>query len=172
MSNEVLKTVMIQLAAPFPVNRLSWRVGSTNAKQLNCKPWEATKGIALAYVDARDVMMRLDAIQDQFGVLWQNEYLPPSGKVVVCRIGLMIGGSWVWRSNGAGDTEYEAEKGACSNAFKRAAVLWGIGRYLYSLPSPWVDLDRGRLPKGFAPELPAWATPEGYLEIMQKRKKQ
>jgi hypothetical protein len=42
--------------------------------------------------------------------------------------------------NGAGDSDVEAEKGAISDAFKRAAVKWGIGRYLYDLDSPWVDL--------------------------------
>jgi hypothetical protein len=39
----------------------------------------------------------------------------------------------------------EAEKGAISDAFKRAAVMWGIGRYLYDLDSPWVQIEpRGR----------------------------
>ena len=51
---------------------------------------------------------------------------------------------WVWKSNGAGQSDIEAEKGQFSDAFKRAAVLWGIGRYLYALPSPWVDLEDGR----------------------------
>jgi hypothetical protein len=51
----------------------------------------------------------------------------------------------VVKSNGAGDTDVEGPKGALSDAFKRAAVLWGIGRYLYSLDSPWVALEaRGR----------------------------
>jgi hypothetical protein len=51
----------------------------------------------------------------------------------------------VVKSNGAGDTDVEGPKGALSDAFKRAAVLWGIGRYLYSLESPWVALEaRGR----------------------------
>jgi hypothetical protein len=36
----------------------------------------------------------------------------------------------------------EAEKGALSDAFKRAAVRWGIGRYLYDTDSPWVAIEK------------------------------
>jgi hypothetical protein len=35
----------------------------------------------------------------------------------------------------------EADKGGISDAFKRAAVKWGIGRYLYDLKSPWVPCE-------------------------------
>jgi len=48
---------------------------------------------------------------------------------------------WIWKADGAGDTDVEAEKGAISDAFKRAAVKWGVGRYLYDLDSPWVALE-------------------------------
>jgi hypothetical protein len=48
---------------------------------------------------------------------------------------------WLWKADGAGDTDVEAEKGALSDAFKRAAVRWGVGRYLYGLPSPWVEVE-------------------------------
>ena len=47
----------------------------------------------------------------------------------------------MWKENGAGDTDFEADKGALSDAFKRAAVLWGIGQYLYDLDSPWVAIE-------------------------------
>ena len=168
---QLRRRILLTLAAPFPVNRLSWRVGATNAKRLGCKPWEATEGIALAYIDARDVMGRLDAIQDELGVIWQSEYLPVHGPVVICRIGLFFPGvnEYLWRSSGAGSTQVEAEKGATSDAFKRAAVMWGVGRYLYALPSPWVGLVKGGLPRGFQQELPSWATPEGYLAVLEKR---
>src|SRR4029077_16180461 len=38
-------------------------------------------------------------------------------------------------------TDMEADKGALSDAFKRAAVRWGIGRYLYEVKAPWLELD-------------------------------
>ena len=132
----VMSNILAKLAAPFPPERISWRVGPTNK--------EKTKGIALAYIDARDVMERLDAVM---GADWQCEYTPvPHGHC--CRVGLLIEGHWRWRSNGAvnlsdsdkADAKEMAEKGSYSDAFKRAAVLWGIGRYLYDLDSPWVDI--------------------------------
>ena len=69
-----------------------------------------------------------------------------------CRIGVKIGDEWLWRSNGAinlpdsdkGDAKEMAVKGSYSDAFKRAAVLWGVGQYLYDIDSPWVDI----VPKG------------------------
>jgi len=117
------------LALPFPAKLISWRVGSTTA--------DKTRGMALAYIDARDVMERLDDVCGPAG--WQATY-PHAGQKTVCSIGILCGEHWVWKSNGAGDSDIEAEKGALSDAFKRAAVLWGVGRYLYEMPSPWVEL--------------------------------
>lgn len=147
------------LKRPFPVKQISWRVGATS------KDKENPKGIALAYIDARDVMQRLD---DVFGPLgWQNRYSHAEGKTI-CEIGVFVNGAWIWRAGGAGDTDIEAEKGAISDAFKRAAVLFGIGRYLYNLPNVWVEIDQYKKIKA-PPPLPAWATPEGFDAIMAKR---
>ena len=46
--------IMYALARPFEEKQISWRVGSTNA--------DKTSGIALAYIDARDVMDLLDEV--------------------------------------------------------------------------------------------------------------
>ncbi len=59
-------------------------------------------------------------------------------------------------------------KDAESDAFKRAAVLWGIGRYLYALPNTWCELEGGQRIKA-PPALPTWATPEGYQQILEKK---
>lgn len=120
-----------RLLAPFPPEAVSWRVGSTKT--------DKTSGLALAYIDARDVMDRLDDVVGPEN--WQNKYSHASGKVV-CDIGIKIDGEWVWKADGAGDTDVEAEKGALSDAFKRAAVRWGVGRYLYNLGTIWVDLEK------------------------------
>jgi hypothetical protein len=152
-------TISEQLKTPFDPKVVHWRVGATNAKSLGCKPWEATSGIGLAYVDARDVMKRFDEV---CGDLWQVEY-PFEG---CCRIGVKIDGEWLWRSNGADTTDVEGVKGQYSDAFKRAAVLWGVGRYLYYLPNKWYDLEKGKI-KG-SPQLPEWATPEGYGRRFKK----
>lgn len=123
------------LRAPFPADRISWRIGSTNK--------DKTKGMALAYIDARDVQDRLDTVCGPQN--WQCRYSHATDKKTVCEIGLLVSTEWIWKADGAGDTDVEAEKGALSDAFKRAAVRWGIGRYLYDLDSPWVEIEpRGR----------------------------
>lgn len=129
------ETQMIQLRQPFPPELVKWRVGSTTK--------DNSKGMALAYVDARACMNRLDDIVGAAN--WQDEYIDsPSGRVF-CKVGILIGDEWVWKSDGAGETNVEGEKGAISDAFKRACVKWGLGRYLYDLKSPWVELEsRGR----------------------------
>lgn len=154
-----------QLKRPFPVNRIRWRVGNTNAKRLGVKPWEATEGSALAYIDARDVEQRLDEVVGAEN--WQCRYPVVESGLVICDIGISVDGEWVWKSNGAGETDIEGKKGACSQALVRAASVWGIGRYLYALPFCWGKLKNGNL--DFKPDLPAWATPEGYDAIMAKR---
>lgn len=119
-----------KLSAPFPPDRISWRVGSTTQ--------DKSRGLALAYIDSRDVQDRLDQVCTPAG--WQCRY-PHADKKTVCEIGIKIGDEWVWKADGAGDSDVEAEKGALSDAFKRAAVKWGIGRYLYDVASPWVELE-------------------------------
>lgn len=119
-----------KLRAPFPPERISWRVGSTTQ--------DKKKGMALAYIDARDVMQRLDQVCGPAG--WQNSYPHANGKTV-CRIEINVDGQWIGKEDGAGDSDVEAEKGALSDAFKRAAVRWGIGQYLYDVDSPWVEIE-------------------------------
>ncbi len=118
------------LRAEFPRGAISWRAQTLTK--------DGTKAMALAYIDARDVMNRLDDVCGPAG--WQCRYPPANGKTV-CEIGIRIGEEWVWKADGAGDSDIEAEKGALSDAFKRAAVRWGIGRYLYDLASPWVPCE-------------------------------
>jgi hypothetical protein len=134
------------LKKPFPQDRISWRAQTVSK--------DGTKALALAYIDARDVMERLDEVCGPEN--WQCRY-SHADKKTVCEIGIMIEfgavstamvgpdslhkHQWVWKSDGAGDSDVEAEKGALSDAFKRAAVRWGIGRYLYDLDSPWVPCE-------------------------------
>lgn len=119
------------LSAEFPRNAVHWRPQGT--------PYERNGSffcMALAYIDARDVMDRLDAVcgPDR----WQSEFCEtPKGRMI-CRIGILTDNGWVWKGDGAGDTDVEGEKGGISDSLKRAAVSWGIGRYLYRLKSPWV----------------------------------
>lgn len=139
-----MSNLLDRLAAPFNPELVHWRVGATSGD----------KGIALAYIDARHVMQRLDDVCGPEN--WQALYDNAGNGKTCCRIGINVYGNivsieengavipsekWVWKSNGAGDTDIESDKGAFSDAFKRAAVLWGIGRYLYDLDSPWVAMN-------------------------------
>lgn len=129
------------LSRPFPPEAIHWRAQVVSAKDPN-----APKAMALAYIDARDVQRRLDEVCGPAN--WQCDY-PHAGSKTICRIGIKVDGEWIWKANGAGDTDIEAEKGAISDAFKRAAVLWGIGRYLYDLRTPWAacELRNGKWAK-------------------------
>lgn len=122
--------LIAKLSAPFPPDAISWRVGSTTK--------DKTKGMALAYLDSRDVQDRLNQV---CGENWQVRHPWSVNTKLACEIGIKIDGEWVWRGDGAGDSDVEADKGAFSDSFKRAAVRWGIGRYLYDLDSPWVQLE-------------------------------
>jgi hypothetical protein len=134
MSELSVPEIYKKLLHPFPPESVSWRVGSTSQ--------DKTKGIALAYIDARDVMRRLDDVVGFNN--WQDKY-EDFGKTTICYLSIKINGEWVTKADGAGDTAVEEEKGRISDAFKRSAVKWGIGRYLYDLDSPWVKLKDKRI---------------------------
>lgn len=126
-----LQQIFDRLAEPFPVDAVSWRVGSTTG--------DKTKGMALAYIDARDVQERFDMVVGPAN--WQRRH-PHVGGTTTCEIDVWCDErGWVTKTDGAGDTDVEAEKGSLSDSFKRAAVNWGVGRYLYGLKSPWVELE-------------------------------
>jgi Rad52/22 family double-strand break repair protein len=136
--------IFIALRAPFPADRVGWRVGPIMA--------DKKRGLALCYIDARDVADRLDDVCGPAG--WQCRYSHANGKTV-CDVGVKCDGEWIWKADGAGDTDMEAEKGALSAAFKRSACRWGIGRYLYDVESPWVAIEQaGKSYKIEAEEFP------------------
>ena len=82
----------------------------------------------LDYVDARYVMDKLDRLGPEN---WQDRYVDRIGGSVRCGIGLLVDGEWIWKWDVGTTSDIEPEKGSYSEAFKRAAVKWGIGRDLY-----------------------------------------
>lgn len=81
----------------------------------------------LDYVTARYVMGVLDQLGEEN---WQTA-IQMEGEKVARGIGILIDDLWVWKWDGAGETDIEGEKGSFSDALKRAGVLWGIARDLY-----------------------------------------
>lgn len=118
------------LAAPF--REVSFRIGS--------RTHDKARGMVLTYIDARDVMDRLDGVLGPGN--WSTEFKEVAGRVV-CRLTIRPPDEveWVSKEDGAGETDMEGEKGALSDAFKRAAVHFGVGRYLYQEPQVWVELE-------------------------------
>lgn len=105
-----------------------WRVNQFSKQKPICS--------CVAYIDARDVMDILDEAVGQDG--WQDVYTSIDNKLF-CSIGIKIDGEWVWKQDCGTESNNEQEKGQVSDAFKRAAVKWGVGRFLYSLPIEYLD---------------------------------
>jgi hypothetical protein len=119
------------LSAPFDPAAIHWRAQTVTK--------DGAKALALAYLDARDVMERLDEVCGPAGWSTYNEETP-RGRVL-CKLSILVEGEWVTKTDGAGDTAVEGEKGGISDALKRAAVQWGVGRYLYDLNSVWAPCE-------------------------------
>jgi hypothetical protein len=122
-----------KLRAPIPYQ---WKIQS--------KSKDKRSGSFVAYIDARDVMDVLDATVGADG--WQDEYqaiYDGAGalKGVVCKLSIKSGKDWITKADIGTPSDYESEKGAYSDAFKRAAVKWGIGRFLYSLEILWLPIN-------------------------------
>lgn len=145
------KALTDALAAPFEVSEIGF-------KPQNVK---GNRALALAYVDARDVQDRLDRVCGIGG--WRTEYLQVGPHSVECRLSLRLGDEWVTKAD-VGSTSDQPDEGdrlkaAYSDGFKRAAVAWGIGRYLYRLDAVWADYDPVKKKFTGTPDLPAWAKP-------------
>lgn len=129
----IREEIVKRLKAPFAFNEIQWRVSSTTT--------DKARGLAVAYLDARTVQDRLDEVVGTFG--WTNEYREWHGGAQLCKISIFNNesGNWLSKICGAENSDIESTKGGLSDAFKRAAVLWGVGRYLYNLGNTWVELE-------------------------------
>ena len=142
-----------RLAVPFPPADVEWKPGATTR--------DKSKGLAMAYLTSRAVQQRFDDVCGPAD--WRNEFREGPGGGVLCGISVRVEredgtAEWVTKWDGADNSAVEAVKGGLSGATKRAAVQWGVGRYLYEMPATWVRLDeRGRfaetpqIPRAFLP---------------------
>ena len=137
-NNEHFKQPLANFLLPFPAEDLEWRAGSVTKG--------GDKVQLLPYITARGVMDRLDNVVGPQN--WKAEYhKSPIGDGLECRLSIkMRDGSWVTKTDAAPPTNFEPVKGAYSDALKRAAVHWGIGRYLYTLDIKWQPIqDKGKI---------------------------
>jgi hypothetical protein len=133
-------------------------------KDVKFKPQvvQGNRALALAYVDARVIQDRLDEVLGVEG--WQDEYECLPDGTVVCRLRLRLGDTWVTKMDVGGPSEQpdggDRMKAAFSDALKRAAVKFGVGRYLYRLAAQWVDYDPVKRQFARTPTLPPFAIPK------------
>jgi len=146
------------LRRPFTADAVRWKV------QVAYPKGEPTKALIVAYIDARLAAERLNLVCPH---LWSDEY-QMVGENLLCS--LMIDGI-VRRDLGSG---YKG-KGLYSDAFKRAAVKFGVGVSLYSIPA--IELPKGDFlkPKGKGDKATLVLTPKGqkrcrdlYAEWLEK----
>jgi len=100
-----------------------WRVQSSRYGKSTC----------VAYIDARDAQDLLDEVVGPEN--WQSMFYEENG-LLFCKVGIFVKNlsEWVWKSDTGSESKVEKDKGHVSDAFKRACVSWGIGRFLYRLP--------------------------------------
>lgn len=140
-----------KLREPFPPDQVGWKPQVISGN----------RGLAVAYIDARAVMQRLDDVVGTLG--WSDKYvLLPEGSVE-CHLALWDGTRWISKVDVGSQSEQPDEgdrlKAAYSDALKRAAVKFGVGRYLYDLPLQWLPYDSQKKQFLEQPRLPAWAIP-------------
>ena len=135
----------------------------------------------LAYKDARVDMQVLDDAVGQMN--WQVTYQRDSKGILQCSIGIFNEEylTWTWKTSNGTESDFEAEKGEYSDAFKRAGFMWGIGRQLYDMPKIYVQLNEqdyyenekdGKVkasPK-LHPNSWKWTISEDYKSITVERK--
>jgi len=125
------------LRQPFDYEDIEWRI--QQAGVTNDKAWATV----IAYVTNRAIQNRLDAVAGPQN--WRNEYSKAPDDGVLCGISIHddeLG--WITKFDGAENTNIEAVKGGLSGSMKRAAVQWGIGRYLYDIETIFVSMQKDK----------------------------
>lgn len=139
------KNFFEEFGKPFAAKDVLWRLQSVNEEK-KC-------GRAIPYLDARAIADRLDAVVGQGH--WRNTYTQWHDSTYrsknksaqktsqLCTISIYDDElkQWIDKTDGAEDSDTEPIKGGLSDAFKRAAVRWNIGRYLYRFDPVWVSVE-------------------------------
>src|SRR5487761_128479 len=109
------KQILTQLKAEFPPEEV--------------RSMSGPGGKTYAYIDARAVMDRLDEVVGPEN--WSTRFVPLPSGALVCELSVYgITKADAGETGLKMDDPNEAAKAAASDAFKRAAVHFGIGRYL------------------------------------------
>lgn len=135
-----IQELVKKLSAPVP---FKWRVQNANK--------DTTKVQCTVYIDARQVMEILDEHCDHG---WSSSYEEIGGGIF-CSICIKGPDGDIWHRSDAGNRVEDKEsdqmydqgfKATASDAFKRAAVQFGIGRFLYDQPKIWLPCNQKKQP--------------------------
>lgn len=133
------------------------------------------KATVVAYIDARQLQDRLDEVVGFQN--WQVAYKEIKGNLFA-GIAIKIEDEWVWKYDCGTESNVEKEKGEASDSFKRAGVMWGVGRFLYSLPILILNTKEHITKGGKKKDYPVndkgeilWTTDDlnSYCKILSKR---
>ena len=159
-----VQALTIALAVPFEPREVKFK--PQMVKNNRC--------LAMAYIDARLIQDRLDAV---VGVEnWEDAYKILADGSVMCRLRVKLGDRWITKTDVGSPSEQpdggDRLKAAFSDALKRAAVKFGIGRYLYRLPAQWVDYDPVKKQIVQPPQMPAFAVPKAKVAVAEAPKEE
>ena len=153
-----------KLRIPFSGEDIEWRIQQQGLS--NGMPW----ALVLAYVTNRAIMDRLDDVVGPEN--WTNDFTSSPNGGVLCTIGIKVEDDWIYKTDGANNTEIEKVKGGLSNAMKRAGVQWGIGRYLYKLPTTFAKFEsEGRFKTRIDGSVHRWNPPALSEEFLPPKAK-
>jgi hypothetical protein len=162
--NPELNALFAQLTEPFDPSEIKWRVTHTTR--------DGSRGAVIAFADPRAYSDRLNHVFTPSG--WTRTYevntvssltrmkkdkVIQTGKVLVtCTVTIAGIGTHADSGEEWADEE-NAMTSAQAQAFKRACICFGLGRYLYNFAEMWVPLNEYRQPIN-VPPLPQWALPK------------
>ncbi|MFT4604044.1 MAG: hypothetical protein ACI9W4_000763 [Rhodothermales bacterium] len=135
---------------------------------------DRTKARVAPFLSNRAIMDRLDQVCGPEN--WRNEYTSGPAGGVVCGLSVRVlrddaPAEWITKWDGAENTDIQPVKGGLSAAMRRAAVQWGIGRYIYALPTIWAAVDKdGKLCE--RPRIPAEFIPRPVRKLDGNRTKE
>lgn len=145
-------TIHTELKRPFPEKEIHWRAGATTR--------DKTKAQALPYAEPRVYEDRLNEV---VGHDWECRFTSWDDLKIICELTIM---GKTRSSTGQAETpksdkspEIQATT-AEAQAFKRACAKFGLGRYLYDFPTPWVPYDQQKRQLVETPKHPKLAQPK------------
>ena len=121
---EELKEIQSKLKVKIP---FKWRVQSFSKFK--------AQATCVSYIDSRGVQDILDA-----SCVWSDRYYSEGG-LLFCEITIYADGREYKRTDTGSESNVDKQKGHSSDAFKRAAVKFGVGRFLYSQPMQKLTAD-------------------------------